>query len=159
MKQSSLDAMKWKKCYCLIYSVVLYYLLARLYSINQIPSYTGTNNGTNSSICCILGCNNLLYKNKKHITNQIKKLDLEWSTSVVFSLQKISDNSSHQQYLITIVNLKRLLDCNWYAWELLIVVVRSLPSECFPKIKRGHVKNRDLVSYQLFQQTWVGFYS
>lgn len=84
MKQSSLDAMKWKKCYCVIYSVCLILL-----SISQIPSYTGTNNGTNSSICCILGCNNLLYKNKKHITNQIKKLDQEWSRSVVFSLQKV----------------------------------------------------------------------
>lgn len=28
MKQSSLDAMKWKKCYCVIYSVCLIYYLA-----------------------------------------------------------------------------------------------------------------------------------
>lgn len=65
----------------------------------------------NSSICCILGCNNLLYKNNIPINsvrrknNSIvmkKKLDLEWSRCTILSLHTIHRNSfSHQRCLMT----------------------------------------------------------
>lgn len=104
----------------------------------------------NSSICCILGCDNLLYKNNIP-TNSVrrknksivmkKKLDLEWSRSTILSLHTIHSNSfSPSAMPHDTVNLRWFTEGLWNhsVWELFIPVLRSLPQSCLER-RRGHM--------------------